>query len=245
MKYPIKCPVHWRGDARVLKKYLAALTKPIGGTMKNLSLQLKSRLVLVIGALSLVTMLASCAMFTGDDHETKFHFLRHAEIDSSTPDKFLSEQGKQRAQVLVEHFQGKAISQIYATHTDRTYNTVSALAKAREIVIRQVPRQGQIIGGKTVTNRSSGKIAINPMIESLKQVEQGSTIIVSANSGNLFAIMSGIGVPVKGEAACTDSDNCLPCKSKKCFPTKEFNNIWTVSVSSDGKISLQDSKYGG
>jgi hypothetical protein len=107
-----------------------------------------------------------------------------------------------------------------------------------------VPEQGQFIGGKTVSNRSSGKIAIKPMIESLKQVEQGNTIIISANSGNLFAIMSGIGVPVKGDAVCRDSDNCLPCKSKKCFPKKEFNNIWTVTVSSDGKTSLQNSKYG-
>ncbi len=149
-----------------------------------------------------------------------------------------------RAQVLVEHFQDKSISQIYATHTDRTYNTVASLAKARDIVIQQVPRQGQLIDGKSVTNRSSGKIAIKPMIESLKQVEQGSATIVSANSGNLFAIMSGIGVPVKGEAVCTDSEICLPCKSKKCFPKKEFNNIWTVSISSDGKASLKNSKYG-
>ena len=213
--------------------------------MKNLSQRLLIRLVLVLGASGLITMLASCAVFTDDNHKTRIHFIRHAEIDSSTPDKFLSEQGKRRAQVLVEHFQGRNISQIYATHTDRTYNTVASMAKARDIVIQQVPRQGQLIGGKTVTNRSSGKIAIKPMVELLKQVEHGSTVIVSANSGNLFAIMSGIGVPVKGEATCNDSENCLPCKSKKCFPKKEFNNIWTVSVSIDGKVSLENSKYDG
>jgi hypothetical protein len=212
--------------------------------MKNPSRQPVTRLMLVFGAWGLIALLSACAMFTGDDNTTKFHFIRHAEIDGSTPDKFLNEQGKQRAQALVEHFLDHNVSQIYATHTDRTFNTVAPLAKARTVSIQQVPGQGQIIAGKTVTNRSSGKIAIKPMIESLKLVEQGNTIIVSANSGNLFAIMSGIGVPVKGDAVCSDSDNCLPCKSKKCFPKKEFNNIWTVTVSSDGKTSLQNSKYG-
>jgi len=212
--------------------------------MKNPSRQIMTKPILVIGVLGLITVLTACAMFTVENHQTKFHFMRHAEFDGSTPDKPLNEQGKLSAQVLVSHFEGQDISQIYATHTDRTFDTVTPLAKARAISIQQVPRQGAVLGGKSVTNRSSGKIAIKPMIESLKQVEQGSTIIVSANSGNLFAIMSGIGVPVKGETACNDLDNCLPCKTKKCFPKKEFNNIWTVTASSDGKLSLQNSKYG-
>jgi hypothetical protein len=212
--------------------------------MKNSSQPLVTRLILIFGAWGLITLLTACATFGGDNNKTTFHFIRHAEIDASTPDKFLNEQGKQRAQTLVEHFEDHNIAQIYATHTDRTFNTVAPLAKVLDISIQQVPRQGQLIGGKSVTNRSSGKIAIEPMIESLKQVESGITVIVSANSGNLFAIMSGIGVPVKGDAVCTDSNHCLPCKTKKCFPKKEFNNIWTVTVSSDGKVSLQNSKYG-
>jgi hypothetical protein len=213
--------------------------------MKNPSRQPVTRLAVVLSAWCLITLLTACALFANDDDTTKFYFIRHAEFDSSTPDKPLNEQGKRRAQSLVTHFQGLNISQIYATHTDRTLDTVAYLAKALNISIQQVPRQGQIVDGKPVTNLSSGKIAIKPMIETLKRVAQGSSVVVSANSGNLFAIMSGIGVPVKGEAACIDPDNCLPCKTKKCFPTKEFDNIWTVTVSSDGKSSLQNSKYGG
>jgi len=212
--------------------------------MKNPSRRPVIRLISVLGAWGLITLMTACASFTSDNQATKYHFIRHAEIDSSTPDKFLNEQGKRRAQALVTNFQGQNISQIYATHTDRTFDTVEPLAEERDISIQQVPQQGQIIDGKSVTNRSSGKVAIKPMIEALKQVEQGSFVIVAANSGNMFAIMSGIGVPVKGEAACIDSDNCLPCKTKKCFPKKEFNNVWTVTVSSDGELSLQNSKYG-
>jgi hypothetical protein len=213
--------------------------------MNNPSRQPVIRLVLVLSVWGLITLLTACALFTSDDQPTKFYFIRHAEIDSSTPDKPLNEQGKQRAKSLATYFQGRNILQIYTTHTDRTFDTVAPLAKALDIPIQQVPQQGQVIGGKAATNLSSGKIAIEPMIESLQQVRRGSSVIVAANSGNLFAIMSGIGVPVEGEAACIDSNNCLPCRTKKCFPGKEFDNIWTVTVSSDGKVNLQNSKYGG
>jgi hypothetical protein len=211
--------------------------------MNSSSQHVENKLILALGAWGLITMLTACAVFTGEADKSEIHFIRHAEFDKSTPDKPLNEKGKRRAQALISHFQGQNISQIYATHTDRTFDTVAPLAKARGIAIQQVPGQGQTIGGKAVTNLSSGKIAIKPMIHSLKQVQQGSSTVVSANSGNIFAIMAGVGVPVKGEAACTDSVECLPCKTKKCFPGKEFNNIWTVTISSEGKLSLQNSKY--
>ena len=67
-------------------------------------------------------------------------------------------------------------------------------------------------------------------------------LIIFPNKG---AIMAGIGVPIVGGQVCTSQPKiCLPCKNKKCFPKKEFNNIWIVTVGTNGKVSLQRSKYG-
>jgi hypothetical protein len=177
--------------------------------------------------------------------ETKYYFLRHAEFDKKNKDKPLNDKGKKRAQALVQHFQGMRVTHVYTTHTDRTYNTVAPLAEHRGLLVVQVPKQGKTMAGKTVTNRSKGKIATKPMIKALKIIDMGSRVVVSANSGNIFAIMAGLGVPLVGGEACTSQpENCLPCKNKKCFPKKEFNNIWTVTIGVNGKVNLQRSKYG-
>lgn len=177
--------------------------------------------------------------------DTTYYFLRHAEFDKQNPDKPLNPKGQKRAQALVAHFEGMPITHIYATHTDRTLDTVKPLSEHWGISISQVPRQGQSLKGKTVTNRSKGKVAIKPMLKALKAVDGGSQVVVSANSGNLFPIMAGLGVPLVGEEACRNEPaNCLPCKNKKCFPKKAFNNIWQVTLAADGQVRLQRSRYG-
>ena len=80
------------------------------------------------------------------------------------------------------------------------------------------------------------------MIAALQNVPSGSTVLVSANSGNLYAIMAGLGVPVGG--CGVDSDNCLPCKKKKCFPKKDFNHLWKVLRNHDGSVFMSHSTYG-
>ncbi len=133
------------------------------------------------GFLAIFTFYANAA---NDQQETKYHFLRHAEFDKEDPDKPLSDEGEKRAQALVEHFKNNTVDQIYSTHTDRTYDTVAALAKSRGISIVQVPKQGESIDEKVVTNRSSGKVAISPMIEALGEVSPGESVVVSATEDN-------------------------------------------------------------
>lgn len=212
------------------------------------SLLCKSRLyasILLVASFGFISILTASAATTQNVDETKYYFLRHAEVDMKNPDKPLTDKGKKRAQALVQHFQNIKVTHVYATHTDRTYNTVVPLAKNRGLSVVQVPKQGETVANKTVTNLSKGKIAIKPMIKALKKVKAGSSVVVSANSGNIFAIMAGLGVPLVGGEACTSqSENCLPCKNKKCFPGKEFNNIWIVAIGTNKKVTLQRSKYG-
>ena len=201
--------------------------------------------LLLAASFAFISIFTACASSTNSGEETTYHFIRHAEFNKKNKDKPLNDKGKKRAQALVQHFQDTRVTHVYATHTDRTTNTVAPLSESLGLSVVQVPKQGKTIKGKTVTNRSKGKIAIKPMIKALKKVSTGSNVVVSANSGNIFAIMKGLGVPVVGDPVCTSQPkNCLPCKNKKCFPKKEFNNIWTVMVGSNGKVSLQRSKYG-
>ena len=190
---------------------------------------------MLVAALTMMlgSFLTACATVdsNGSD-QTRIYFLRHAEIDKSTKDKPLNTKGKERAQVLVKHFKGYRITHIYATHTDRTRDTVAPLAKDRGISLKQIPEPGSTIKGETVTNRSKGKIAIKPLVKELQNLPKGSSVIVAANSGNLYAVMAGLGVPVR-ESCKNNTNDCLPCKSKACFPKKQFNNIWMVTPGGD------------
>ncbi len=177
--------------------------------------------------------------------DTQLYFVRHAEIDMKNPDRPLIPKGNERAAALVKHLKGKNITHIYATHTDRTRDTVIPLAKERGLKVLQFPKPGSTVGEKEVTNRTKGKIAIKPMVNALMKVPDGSAVIVSANSGNLFAIMAGLGVRVgTKDMPCGDKDaSCLLCKDKSCFPENEFHNIWLVTVSDKG-TTMSKSQYG-
>jgi hypothetical protein len=158
------------------------------------------------------------------------YFLRHANVDFSDPDKPLIEKGRQRAKVLAQYLDAIKVTHIFVTNYYRTYDTARPLAEAKGIEVVQIPKIGSYINGMEVTNRSRGNTAIAPMLKALKSLPDGSIAVVIANSGNLFPIMSQYGVTQ------------LPCNSKKCFPKKEFNNIWIVT-SNNGAVTLQTQKY--
>lgn len=196
-------------------------------------------LVLVLG-----TLINACAVTdVKTDQTTTYYFVRHGEIVKGNPDKPLSEQGKQRAQALQLRLQHTRLTHILATHTDRTRDTATPVASGHGLSIQQVPIPGTNVNGEVITNRSKGKFAIGPMTNALHALPPGSAALIAANSGNLYALMAGLGVRV--DASCkADSDNCIPCNSKKCFPKKQFNNLWTVVRDSSGGVSMTHSTYG-
>ena len=197
----------------------------------------------------------SSILFTGSVRaDTEIYLVRHAEFIKGNPAKPLSEQGNERARALVEYFKGMNVTHVYATHTDRTRDTVAPLANQRNLAVEQFPRPGSMVNGKEVTNLSKGKIAIEAMTSALKRLPDGSSVVVSANSGNIFAIIAGLGVAVSSvDKPCDPEDlSCLPCKNKSCFPKKEFHNLWKVTLSDDsavmtrsryGKVPLENSGY--
>lgn len=163
--------------------------------------------------------------------DVNVYFLRHAEVDMSDPDKPLVAAGQARAEALATHLAAVPVTHVFATNYHRTVDTATPLASSKSLDVVQVPKIGSEVNGKTVSNRSKGKIAIGPMLEALDALPDNSVAVVVANSGNLYPIMSRFGVTQ------------LPCNSKKCFPSGEFNNIWAVVKSADG-VSLRTEKYG-
>lgn len=197
----------------------------------------------LVMAVMFMTLTAYASPDSSDSDATTYYLIRHAEINKKAPGKPLNAEGKQRAQELVAQMQGARLTHIYATHTDRTRDTATPLAKALSLEVVQYPAPGSTIKGEVVSNKTKGKFAIKPMIKALQKLPEGSAALVSANSGNLYAIMAGLGVSVQADCA-KGADGCIPCKSKKCFPKKQFNNIWKLVRSSDGELTMTRSAYG-
>ena len=198
-----------------------------------------------ITILAFILVFGSAVCVTQAGAETQFYFIRHAEFVKKDPAKPLNEQGRMRATSLVDYFGDTKLTHIYATHTDRTRDTVIPLARQHDLGVKQFPQPGSEVEGSKITNMLKGKAAIKPMTTALKKIPDGSIVVVSANSGNIFAIMANLGVRVSTkDSPCGATDeSCLPCKDKSCFPKKEFHNVWKVTLADKG-ATMTKSQYG-
>ena len=205
----------------------------------------KSRLISIISATLLLSFLLS-GMSIAD--EARIYLLRHAEFDTSDPEKMLSQDGRGRAAALTERFKDVKVDYVFAGHTLRTRDTVAPLAEAHGLEVEQFPSLGSTVEGQVIDSKTSGKIAAKPLLQAIQQVPDGSTVVVAGNSGNLYAIMAGLGVRISTtENPCASTDaSCLPCAARSCFPENEFNNLWLVILTpeSTGHATMSVSKYG-
>jgi hypothetical protein len=198
----------------------------------------------------IATVLLLGAFFPGRvvAEETRIYLVRHAEFNKKDPEKMLTEAGRARAATLAKRLEGVQVAHVFSSHTLRARDTVAPSAEAHGLEVQQFPPLGSTVGGKVVDNRTSGKVAIKPLLKALQQVAKGSTVVVGGNSGNLYAIMAGLGVRVatKENPCGKDDMSCLPCADKSCFPKKEFNNLWLVipAATPSGHATMSRSEYG-
>jgi len=151
--------------------------------------------------------------------DTEIYFIRHADVDIKSKKRLLTDAGKERAKKLVDAMSGKKLTHILVTDFPRTKNTAKPISKERNLDIEVIPYKG--------------KKAIGPMVNALKNIPDGSDVLVVANSSNLFPIMSKMGVK---------TNDSMPCKTKKCFDRQVFDNIWHVTISGDN-VTMVGSKY--
>jgi hypothetical protein len=171
-------------------------------------------------------------------------FVGHTEMDLSIPSIPLTAEGVARAAKLVPLFDQVPLTHVFTSHTARSQQTVIAVAEAHNLELIALPALGTHLGTDRVTNRSPSDIAIAPLVSALSSLPSGSTALVAGNSGNLFGIMHGLGVPVAtGEDACASGDICVPCLVNTCFP-EDFDNLWILTIAkADGSVRLQWLKY--
>jgi hypothetical protein len=214
--------------------------------MRTVNDSRKHRAAVLRGALAAAgALLAACAGPVGapEAPSTAVYFVRHAETNLKHPERPLYPEGHARAERWVKYFASVPVTYVYATHTDRTRDTVAPLAKARGMAVKLFPPIGSELDGKIVVNRTPEPAAIKPMVAALRALPPGSTAVVAGNSINVFPIIAGIGV--KADPSCTaERNDCLPCVTRECFDTNRFDEVWKVVIGRDGKTTLSRASSG-
>lgn len=181
--------------------------------------------------------------------ETRIYLVRHAETEGiHDPRRNLSESGRVRAQALARRLADLEFDYVFSSHTLRSRNTVAPTAEAGGLEVQQFPAPGSESDGELVDYGTATEVAIRPLLAALKSVPAGSTVLVGGNSGNLFAIMAGLGVCVATEVdpCIEDVSSCVPCEDRSCFPMKQHDNLWLVipAARPSDYASMKRWKYG-
>ena len=119
---------------------------------------------------------------------------------------------------------------MFSSHLNRALQTVEPIAADHGLQVQQVPASGFVLpDGEVVTESTKSVVSFDPMVNALLDLPPGSVAVVGAHSGTVFAVMAGLGVEVNGECGYP-RDNCLAGTTKKDFPTKQFGNLWVITL---------------
>jgi phosphohistidine phosphatase SixA len=191
--------------------------------------------------------------------KTRFYFMRHAEDleESVLKNAFepvctgpcclevLNDLGTLRAELLVRWFKERDIlprlTHVVASHKVRTLQTVEPLAAAAaeagaqlaedvdlhpEDAVQQVPAFVEECAPGFEGSASSRA----PMIEHLKSIPAGSTVVVAAHSPTLYPILQAFGVDTSDPV-----DFPIDARGR----VSGFNNVWIVDVDESGQGELK------
>jgi hypothetical protein len=170
---------------------------------------------------------------------TTIYFVRHAESDEadpSNPTHPLTETGQARARILASTLREVRFTHVFSTHTTRARQMVDPTAREHRLGVVQLPRPGSLHNGALVSDATPSAAAVEPLVESLRELPLGSSALVGVNAGNIFAILSGLGVPVAPPGgSCTLGSTCVPCVTNTCYPVNEYDRYWILII--DGSKS--------
>jgi histidine phosphatase superfamily protein (branch 1) len=185
---------------------------------------------LIIAALATI---AFASHVWAQEQLVQIYVVRHPETESAPANLnavHLSDTGRKRAALLVPALAGIRITNLLASHTIRTRETLEDLARDRSLPIVQLPQPGSTWKGQLVTDQLSRREPIEPIADALLGLPPGSTAVVGLNSENIFAVLNRLGVPLAAEGkTCAVEQLCVPCLSNACFPPV-FDRLWYVAL---------------
>lgn len=140
--------------------------------------------------------------------QTEVWLVRHAEKDTSNPEDKnpnLSDEGKIRAGDLAKHLKKVKFDAAFTTPTKRTHQTLDSLLIPKVIEYKE----------------------IKALVDSVKNVYQGKTVIVAAHSNTILEIIEAFGAK----------------KPLDIFTEDDYDYIFRLSVTGD-KAKVKTDHYG-
>ena len=177
---------------------------------------------------------------------TVIYFVRHGEVDSRLPTFPLNEAGKRRAEVFARTVRDVAFTLILSSHTTRARQMVEPTARERQLPVRQLPEPGARLDDSTVvSDGTQSRVAVQPLLDALRAVPEGSRVLVGVNSDNIYALLHGLGARLAStDQPCTPGSACVPCLTNACFPGGE-DQLWILVITpGSSRPALIELRYG-
>lgn len=198
--------------------------------MKPLSRGLAAAVV----SLWLLSPMALAQAPPAGDELTLIFFVRHAEVDPTLPTVPLNAAGQQRAADFARSVGSVAFTHVFSSHTTRARQMVEPAARATQLPVRQLPEPGSTVDAIVVSDRTSSRVAIAPLVQALAALPAGSRALVGVNSDNINAILHGLGVPVATpDRPCRDGNSCVACLTNDCAAPR-FDQMWILILAPGG-----------
>ena len=179
------------------------------------------------------------------DEPTLIYLVRHAEVDLTDATIPLNAAGHMKAEALARSVSEVAFTHVFSSHTTRTLQMVEPAARVRGLSVRQLPRPGIQADSSMITDRTSSRAAIGPLVQALRELPAGSRALVGVNSDNAYAILNGLGVPASTtDKPCRAGQTCVPCLTKECASPR-YDQLWLLIIgSAPSRPVLVELRYG-
>lgn len=173
------------------------------------------------------------------DKTVSIYIVEHGLVDFSPTARKplqLTEEGLHHKDAVTAAMSGIPLTDVFASHTLRSRQTVEGAAAAHSLAVVQLPVPGSVLDGQTVTDETPRNAAVQPVSEALLHLKKGSNALYAGNTENIYAILSNLGVPVI--AGCKTDSMCVPCTDKTCFNTSDMKALWHLTISQHEPVTL-------
>lgn len=204
---------------------------------------MRYRISLVLGTMVVAPPVLAQTAASGSPI-TAIYFVRHAAIDPTDSTFPLNALGRAQANVFARTVRDVRFTHVFSSHTTRARQMVERVALERNLPVTQLPVPGSRLDTLTVSDRTSSRVAIAPLVAALRGLPAGSSALVGVNSDNIYALLNGLGVPVAtATRPCPPGSTCVPCLSNACFPGGE-DQLWVLVIHPGATPHLIELRYG-